>query len=94
MSLAIVVWCLRKAQVMSIHDHPTPLSPLGDSGSPYSAGTPLGDSLRWYENRKCEPLIEPAHTSYKGNLPIARIVTMLIIGFWSGIILSIVFSVI
>lgn len=78
---------------MSIHDYSTPQNPLGDSGSPYSPGTPLGDSLRWYEIRKSEPLFEHSHKPRSSNLPVARIVTMLMLGFWCGIILSIVLSV-
>ncbi len=79
---------------MSIHDYSTPQNPLGDSGSPYSPGTPLGDSLRWYETRTSEALFEQTHTSYSSKLPIARIVSMLMLGFWGGIILSIMLSVI
>jgi hypothetical protein len=73
---------------MSIHDHPTPLNPLGDSGSPYTPGTPAGETLRWYEFRKSEPVIDPARTSYTGKIPVVRIATTFILGMWGAIILG------
>lgn len=54
----------------------------------------MGDSARWYEFRKSESLFEHSHTPTSSNIPVARIVTMLMLGFWGGVILSIVLSVI
>lgn len=79
---------------MSIHDDPNSHSSIGDWNSPYSPGTPMGDSARWYEFRKSESLFEHSHTPTSSNIPVARIVTMLMLGFWGGVILSIVLSVI
>jgi hypothetical protein len=73
---------------MSIHDYSTPQNPLGDSGSPYSPGTPLGDSLRWYEIPDGEPLIDPSYTPYNGKIPVKSIAITFILGIWGAIILG------
>jgi hypothetical protein len=73
---------------MSNHDHSDPYDPLSTWDSPYTPGTPMGDSLRWYEVRKSEPLIERAHTPYTGKLPVVRIAATFILGVWGAIILG------
>jgi hypothetical protein len=79
---------------MSIPDYSPPHNPLSQPDSPYTPGTPSGEAHRWYEFRKSEPLFEHSSTPGSSNLPVARIVTMLMLGFWGGVILSIVLSVI
>jgi len=73
---------------MSIHDHSAPHNPLGTSDSPYTPGTPSGETLRWYEFRKSEPLIERPYPAYNGKLPVARIAATFILGMWGAIILG------
>lgn len=75
---------------MSIHDQSDPYDPLGTWDSPYTPGTPLGDSLRWYEPRKIEPLIEPAGRPYTGKLPVRQIALTFILGVWGAIILTLI----
>jgi len=76
-----------KGTTMSIHDHPDPYEPLSTWDSPYTPGTPLGDSARWYEFRKSEPLIEPVKP-YTGKLPVVQITITFILGIWGAIILG------
>lgn len=79
---------------MSTHDYSSPHNPLSQPDSPYTPGTPSGEAHRWYVFQKSEPLFEPTHAPRSRELPVARIVMMLMLGFWGGIILSIVLSVI
>jgi len=73
---------------MSLHDFSTPRNPLGQSDSPYTPGTPSGETLRWYEFRKSEPLIETPSKPYTGKIPVVRIATTFILGMWAAIILG------
>ena len=53
-----------------------------------------GDYHLFYGNRETDSPFDMVDGSYHSKLPIARIVMMLMLGFWGGIIMSIVLSVI
>jgi hypothetical protein len=53
-----------------------------------------GDYHLFYENREIDSSFNVLDGSYNSKLPIARIVIMLMLGFWGGIVVSIVLSVI
>ena len=53
-----------------------------------------GDYHLFYGNREIDSSFEMIDGPYNSKLPISRIVIMLMLGFWGGITLSIVLSVI
>lgn len=75
---------------MSIHDESSSHRSISDWNSPYTPGTPLGDSARWYEPRKIEPLIEPAGKPYTGKLPVRQMALTFILGVWGAILLALI----
>lgn len=73
---------------MSVHDQSDPYDHLSTWDSPYTPGTPMGDSLRMYEVKKSEPLIEPNYQTHSTKLPVVRIAATFILGMWGAIILG------